>query len=233
MTQASTTTRSRAAGTAVPPLSRTPPKRQTSTTTRLRGAGAAVPHKKARGGEAAVRRIKAAATIKGGREAEALEEEADDAGIDDNEVASGRRCCPTTPTTIADAANVDYDEATSGGRHRPPQEGEGWRGRCLHPTIVVETFNKDGVTGEFSLASQDDIATKDDGDEEEEDPEKRTAVPRARQRAAKAHLPTKPKLYSERWSARRLTRGPEARRDDRHRSAAAARAGDDTRSNKD
>ena len=77
------------------------------------------------------------------------------------------------------------------------------------------------------------IATKDDDEEEEEDPEKRTAVPRARQRAAKAHLPTKPKLYSERWSARRPTRGPEARRDDRHQLATAARAGDDIRSNKD
>ncbi len=52
------------------------------------------------------------------------------------------------------------------------------------------------------------IATKDDDEEEEEDPEKRTAVPRARQRAAKAHLPMKPKLYLERWSAWRPTRGP-------------------------
>ena len=77
------------------------------------------------------------------------------------------------------------------------------------------------------------IATKDDDEEEEEDPEKRTAVPRARQRAAKAHLPMKPKLYLERWSAWRPTRGPEAHRDDRHWLVAAARASDDTRSNKD
>ena len=91
--------------------------------------GAAIPHKKARGGEAAVSRTKAAATIKGGHEADALEEEADDAGIDDNEVASGGRRRPTTPTTTAEAANVDDNEATSGGRRHPPQEGEGRRGR--------------------------------------------------------------------------------------------------------
>ncbi len=76
----------------------------------------------------AVGRTKAATTIKGEREAEALEEEADDAGIKDDEVASGGRRGPTTPTTIAEAANVDDDEATSGGRRRPPHEGEGRRG---------------------------------------------------------------------------------------------------------
>ena len=142
--------------------------------TRLRAAGATVPRKTARGGEAA-------ATIKGGREAEALEEDADDAGINDDKVVSGGRRRRTTPMTIAEAADVDDDEATSGGRSRPPQEGEGWRGGHLHAMIVVETFDKDGSTGEFSLASQDDIATKDDDDEEEVDSEKRTAVLRARQ----------------------------------------------------
>jgi hypothetical protein len=90
------------------------------------------------------------------------------------------------------------------------------------------------VTGEeFSLASEEDFVTKDDDDDEDGDPEKRTAVPRARQRATEAHLPTKPKLYSELWPARRLTRGPETCRDDRHRLAAAARAGNDARSNKE
>ena len=58
-------------------------------------------------------------------------------------------------------------------------------------------------------------------------------MPRARQRAAEAHLPTKPKLYSELWPAWRPTRGPEARRDDRHWLAVAARARDDARSNKE
>ena len=55
-----TTTRSRAAGAAIPPLPRPLP---TSTTTRLRVAGATVPGKTARGGEAAFSRTKAAATI--------------------------------------------------------------------------------------------------------------------------------------------------------------------------
>jgi hypothetical protein len=149
------------------------------------------PCKKARGREAAIDRTKAAATIKGGREAEALEEEADDAGIDDDEVASGGRRRPTIPTTIANVANVDDNEATSGGRchpiKAPPAIASGGR---LRPTIVVETFDKDGVTGEeFSLASEDDFATKDDDDDEEEDPEKRTAVPRVRQRATEAPPP--------------------------------------------
>ena len=85
---------------------------------------------KARGGEVAVGCTKASATIKSRRDADALEEEADDAGIDDDEVVSGGRHCPTTPTTTAEAANVNDDEATSGGRRRPPQEGEGRRGSC-------------------------------------------------------------------------------------------------------
>jgi len=176
------------------------------------------------------------AAIKGGREAEALEEEVDDACINVDEVASGGRRRPTTPTTIANAANVDDDEATSGGHRRPTKAPPAIAsGGCLRSTIVVETVNEDGATGEeFSLASEDDFATKDDDDEEEEDPKKRTAVPRARQRAAEAHLPTKPKLYSELWSARRPTRGQdEARRNNRRRLAAAARAGDDARSNKE
>ena len=77
------------------------------------------PHKKARSGEAAVDRTKAVAAIRGGREAETLEEEAEDAGVDDDEVASGGRRRPTTATTIADAANVDDDEATNSGRRCP------------------------------------------------------------------------------------------------------------------
>ena len=60
----------------------------------------------------------------------------------------------------------------------------------------------------------------------------RKRTPRS-QRATEAHLPTKPKLYSELCPARRPTRGLEARRNDRHRLAAAARAGDDARSNKE
>ncbi len=43
----------------------------------------------------------------------------DAASDDDDEVASGECCCPTTAMTIADAANVNDDEATSGGRRRP------------------------------------------------------------------------------------------------------------------
>ena len=115
------------------------------------------PHKKARGGEAAVDRTKSAAAIKGGREAEALEEETDDAGIDDDEVASGGRRRPTTPTTIADVANVNDDEAMSGGCRRPAKAPPAIAsaGR-LRPTIVVETVDEDGTTGEeFSLASED------------------------------------------------------------------------------
>ncbi len=52
-------------------------------------------------------------------------------------------------------------------------------------------------------------------------------MPRACQRAAEAHLPTKLKLISELWPARR------PRQDDRDQLAAAARAGDDARSNKE
>ena len=69
--------------------------------------------------------MKAATTIKGKREAEALEEEADDAGIDDDEVVSGGRHPSTTPTTIAD---VNDDEAMISGHHCPLQEGDGRRG---------------------------------------------------------------------------------------------------------
>ena len=81
------------------------------------------PHKKARGGEAAVDRTKSAAAIKGGREAEALEEEADDTGIGDDKVAIGGRRRPTTARTDAEATNVDDDEATNG--------------RCCRPTADV------------------------------------------------------------------------------------------------
>jgi hypothetical protein len=99
------------------------------------------------------------AAIKGGgREAEVLEEEADDAGIEDDEFASSGRRRPTTPTIIANAANVNDDEATSGGRRRPTKAPPAIAsaGR-LRPTIVVETVDEDGVTGEeFSLASKDD-----------------------------------------------------------------------------
>jgi hypothetical protein len=91
-----------------------------STTTRLRAAGATVSRKKARGGETAVGRTTAAATIKGGCEAEALEQEVEDAGIDDDDFARGRCCHPTTPTTIAEAADVDDAEATSGGAPPSP-----------------------------------------------------------------------------------------------------------------
>ena len=63
-----------------------------------------IPRKKARSGVAAVNRTKAVAAIKGGREAETLKEEVDDAGVDDDEVASGGRRRPTMATTDADAA---------------------------------------------------------------------------------------------------------------------------------
>ena len=42
--------------------------------------------------------------IKGWREVETLKEEADDAGVDDDEVASGGRRRPTMATTVANAA---------------------------------------------------------------------------------------------------------------------------------
>jgi hypothetical protein len=80
------------------------------------------PRKKARSGEAAVDRTKAVAAIKGGREAETLKEEADDAGVNDDEVASGGCRRPTMATTVADAANVDDDEATNGTAGGTPRE---------------------------------------------------------------------------------------------------------------
>ena len=79
--------------------------------------------------EVAVGCMKMAVTIKGGREAEALEEEADDAGINDDEFASGGRGRPTTPKTTAEAANIDDDtKAMNIGRCHPPQEDKGRRG---------------------------------------------------------------------------------------------------------
>ena len=53
------------------------------------------------------------------RTAIGIKEEADIAGVDNDEVASGGRRHPTTATTVADAANVDNDEATNSGRLRP------------------------------------------------------------------------------------------------------------------
>jgi hypothetical protein len=65
------------------------------------------------------------------RTARGIEGEADNAGIDDDEVASGRRCRPATGMTVADAANVDDDKATNGGRRRSAGRGpQGGRGRC-------------------------------------------------------------------------------------------------------
>ena len=93
--------------------------------------GATVPCKEARGREAAVGHTKAAVTIKGGCGAAALEEEADDTGIGDDKVAIGGRRRPTTPATTAEVANVDNNEAMSGGRHRPPHKGVGRRGGLL------------------------------------------------------------------------------------------------------
>ena len=74
------------------------------------------PRKKARSGEAAVDHTKAVTVIKGGREAETLEEEVDDAGVDDDEVASGGRRRPTM--TVADAANDDNEAHDSHRRGR-------------------------------------------------------------------------------------------------------------------
>jgi hypothetical protein len=68
------------------------------------------PRKKARSGEAAAKCMKAVAAIRGGREAETIEEEAEDASINDDEVASGGRHHPNTATTIANAANVNDKE---------------------------------------------------------------------------------------------------------------------------
>jgi hypothetical protein len=68
------------------------------------------PRKKARSGEAAAKCMKAVAAIRGGREAETIEEEAEDASINDDEVASGGRHHPNTATTIANVANVNDKE---------------------------------------------------------------------------------------------------------------------------
>ena len=129
-------------------------------TTRLQAAGAAVPRKKARGGEVAVGRTKAAATIKDGREAKAFEEEVDDAGIDDDEVAGGGRRRPTTPTTTPEAANVDKDEATSGGRRRPLKKarcGEVADG-CTKTAVTI----KGGREAEVLEEEGDDAGIVDD-----------------------------------------------------------------------
>ena len=63
----------------------------------------------------------------------------------------------TTPTIIADAADVDDDKATSSGRRRPTKAPPAIAsGGHLRPTIVVKTVDEDGATGEeFSLASED------------------------------------------------------------------------------
>jgi hypothetical protein len=47
-----------------------------------------------------------------------IEEEADNTGVDKDEVASGGRHRPTTATTVADVATVNNNEATNGGRRR-------------------------------------------------------------------------------------------------------------------
>ena len=52
------------------------------------------------------------------RTARGIKEEADNAGVDNDKVTSGRHCRPATATTVADAANVDNDEATNSGRRR-------------------------------------------------------------------------------------------------------------------
>ena len=58
-------------------------------------------------------------TVRHVRTARGIKEEADIAGVDDDEVASGGRRRPTTATTITDAANVNDNEATNEGRLRP------------------------------------------------------------------------------------------------------------------
>ncbi len=57
--------------------------------------------------------------------ARGIEEEADNASVDNDQVASSRRRRPTTATTIADAANVDIDEATNGRRRRSKTVSDG------------------------------------------------------------------------------------------------------------
>ena len=73
------------------------------------------------------------------------------------EAAVDRTKSAAAPTTIADVANVNDDEAMSGGCRRPAKAPPAIAsaGR-LRPTIVVETVDEDGTTGEeFSLASED------------------------------------------------------------------------------
>jgi hypothetical protein len=79
------------------------------------------PRNKARSGEVAVDRTKAVAAIKGGREAETLKEEVDDAGVDDDEVASGGRRRPTMATTVADAATSMTTRPRTAGAIVPRQ----------------------------------------------------------------------------------------------------------------
>ena len=120
------------------------------------------PRKKARSGEAAVDRTKAVAAIKGGREAKTLEdEEADDAGVDDDEVTSGGPHRPTTATTIADAANVDDNKATNGGHCCPTtvtnvagvnddEVASGGRRRPTTATTVANAANVDALHQQYN-----------------------------------------------------------------------------------
>ena len=102
----------------------------------------------------------------------------------DNEVASGGRCCPTMLTM----ADVNDEDATSGGRRRPTPAGKrkivfrlaGTRSGTQRPTVVVETVDENSLSGgESSLGSENDVASKDD----KKDPKGRPVVLRARQRA--------------------------------------------------
>ena len=139
------------------------------------------PCKKVRSGEAAVYHTKTVAAIKDGHEAETLEEEADDAGVDDNEVASGGRRHPTTATTLADAANLDNNEATNGGRQCPTtvtdaasvdddEVASGGRRRPTTATTVVDAANVDGDEATNGIA----------GGTPREDPADRTPRKKAR-----------------------------------------------------
>jgi len=155
------------------------------------------PCKKANSGEAAVDHTKAVAAIKGGREAETLEEGADDAGVDDGEIASGGRRRPTMATlmtTRPQTSGTAIPRPTSTTTRPRAADAAGpprplWQARAAPPPPqshdCLETFDKDSSSGtgeEFSLTNEDNFTSEDDEDEGEEDPE-RTMVHRARQRA--------------------------------------------------
>jgi hypothetical protein len=140
------------------------------------------------------------------------------ADVNDKEVMSGRRRrptkagqqkivsppagtrggthCPTVAVkkldrggvTTLTMADVNNEDATSGGRRRPTKAGKqkivfppsGTHGGTQRPAVVVETIDENSSAGEEPpLGSDTNVASKD----EEKDPKGRPVVLGARQRA--------------------------------------------------